>query len=755
MLLLFALAQSALAQGPDGVFDVAGVTGLPEEPLQSFTPATPRSEADADAVDATALITQARVLQQREEWAPALARYQRAFRYLRDGAPVLQEIVGLSFLLGRNLTAARYAVIQAERDPRDADLLTHLADYLAQRGDSARAAALYDHVVRLREKQDATDEAATLARAQYERGRLHYLSQNFVAASDAFSFVADAVAHRDKFGLSKDDMTRLMGAGHLTYTIMGEAHFQAGRYGRALRAFEKAYQLKPDAAFIAYQRARVAWKQNRLDEAERRIEEYLAAKADMAGEEAYELLANVYEQTRGEKAEAALIERLRKASDAAPKNTSLANFLMRRYLAAGDLSTAEAMAERSLAAGLTAVALIGKIDIYARAGDVQRLLTAMGTAIDAIGLDDPLSDALKRLAEDKRLTQGLFALADKIVTPARTPGPAAENFARLPPLDEESRSRVLAAAHLALTANDGERAHRLFRLALAGEQGETAVAGRLSAGLSMLVHDDYAPAAALLKQALDALPPAKHGPEALENEAQELTHQRARIYFYLAGALELAGDTAAALANAENAILLDATLDIEEREAWILYHARRYDDARAVYETLLNKYGDRWGDSDVREGVKSLRLAVAAVCVELKDFSAAEEYLEQVLDEFPEDVGAMNDLGYLWADQNQHLQRALAMTRQAVAAEPDNPAYRDSLGWVYYRLGRFEEAAAEIELATKGEDTDGVILEHLGDAYARLGEAEAAAEAYEEAAAAYKKDKRQDRIAQIEQKLDR
>jgi hypothetical protein len=49
-----------------------------------------------------------------------------------------------------------------------------------------------------------------------------------------------------------------------------------------------------------------------------------------------------------------------------------------------------------------------------------------------------------------------------------------------------------------------------------------------------------------------------------------------------------------------------------------------------------------------------------------------------------DDAGADNDLGFLWADANKHLDRALKMIVTAVAAEPENRAYRDSLGWVYY-----------------------------------------------------------------------
>ena len=82
-------------------------------------------------------------------------------------------------------------------------------------------------------------------------------------------------------------------------------------------------------------------------------------------------------------------------------------------------------------------------------------------------------------------------------------------------------------------------------------------------------------------------------------------------------------------------------------------------------------------------------------------------------------------MGYLWADQGTHLERALKMIRTAVAAEPDNAAYRDSLGWVFYRLGRYPEAVAELEKAAAKEPA-AEVLDHLGDARLKAGQREKA-----------------------------
>ena len=95
----------------------------------------------------------------------------------------------------------------------------------------------------------------------------------------------------------------------------------------------------------------------------------------------------------------------------------------------------------------------------------------------------------------------------------------------------------------------------------------------------------------------------------------------------------------------------------------------------------------------------------------------------------------LNDLGYLWADRGVNLPRAERMIRAAVAAEPDNAAYLDSLGWVLLKRGKPSEAQAPLERAAKlateqGQDGDGTIWAHLGDLWSALGEPRQARDAW-------------------------
>ncbi len=116
-------------------------------------------------------------------------------------------------------------------------------------------------------------------------------------------------------------------------------------------------------------------------------------------------------------------------------------------------------------------------------------------------------------------------------------------------------------------------------------------------------------------------------------------------------------------------------------------------------------------------------------------YDEAAEQFQAVLEIQPENSTAMNYLGYMWADNGENLEQALELVRRAVALEPDNGAYVDSLGWALFRLGEFEEARRHLERAIQLAPEDPTVLEHLGDVYVALGDTGRAREAYEHALA--------------------
>jgi tetratricopeptide (TPR) repeat protein len=94
---------------------------------------------------------------------------------------------------------------------------------------------------------------------------------------------------------------------------------------------------------------------------------------------------------------------------------------------------------------------------------------------------------------------------------------------------------------------------------------------------------------------------------------------------------------------------------------------------------------------------------------------------------------ALNFLGYSYAERGVKLDEALALIDRAVSLDTWNGAYLDSLGWVYYQMGRYDDAREPLEQATRTYPHDPTVLEHLGDLYAKMGERDLAIAAWSRA----------------------
>ena len=116
-----------------------------------------------------------------------------------------------------------------------------------------------------------------------------------------------------------------------------------------------------------------------------------------------------------------------------------------------------------------------------------------------------------------------------------------------------------------------------------------------------------------------------------------------------------------------------------------------------------------------------------------KHYTEAEEQFKKVLASDPEHASALNYLGYMLADQNMKLEEALGYIKRAVDLDPANGAYLDSLGWAYFRLGKYEMAEDALLKASQKINTDPTVLDHLGDLYQKTGRLKMAATNWERA----------------------
>ena len=133
----------------------------------------------------------------------------------------------------------------------------------------------------------------------------------------------------------------------------------------------------------------------------------------------------------------------------------------------------------------------------------------------------------------------------------------------------------------------------------------------------------------------------------------------------------------------------------------------RIDKARALAESK-------------RERINVL-FTYGSVYERAKRYKKAEERFRQLLALDPENAGALNYLGYMFADRGVRLDEAHDLIQKALDIDPENGAYLDSLGWVYYRQGKLDLATKYLERSLTEYQKDPVVLTHLGDVYFKQG----------------------------------
>jgi tetratricopeptide (TPR) repeat protein len=152
----------------------------------------------------------------------------------------------------------------------------------------------------------------------------------------------------------------------------------------------------------------------------------------------------------------------------------------------------------------------------------------------------------------------------------------------------------------------------------------------------------------------------------------------------------------------------------------VLRSRKLYAEAAEVYTRAIDKIGtpDRshW----------TLFYFRGSAYERAKQWPKAEADLKKALELVPETQAngraqVLNYLGYSWVDMGINIEEAFKLLKRAVELSPRDGMIIDSLGWGYYRLGRYEDAVRELERAVELKPGDPVINDHLGDAYWKVG----------------------------------
>ncbi len=125
--------------------------------------------------------------------------------------------------------------------------------------------------------------------------------------------------------------------------------------------------------------------------------------------------------------------------------------------------------------------------------------------------------------------------------------------------------------------------------------------------------------------------------------------------------------------------------------------------------------------------------ALAALYDKLKMWQKSDSLYEAALEKYPDNPLLLNNYSYSLSERGVQLERALQMINKALEKEPENGAYLDTKGWIYYQLGKYRQALEFVQKALEVRENSAEVIEHLGDIYYRLGQPEKARQYWEQA----------------------
>lgn len=419
---------------------------------------------------------------------------------------------------------------------------------------------------------------------------------------------------------------------------------------------------------------------------EKAIEKLKTATDKAPNERSLVILAQAYEQQKDYKNAA---EALRKALRLSPDNDKLAAGLAEDLLASDQVDEAlkiyETLAARSPRDPMIPLHMA---DIYLNKRDFAKAHAALDKAKKL----DP--DALEPRQEEVRLLQA--------------EGKTEQAIAGLNGILTDTARKVYSKTESQQRAGWFEELGMLNRTA--GHYPEALEAFKQMGILAK----DSAPRVAV--QIIETYRAAKD-PVSAQREADAALKKFPGEYMVVrehADILADAGKTDEAIKELRG--LLDSPRDRETLLAMVeMYEkAKRFDDAGKALDEA-----EKLSRSDDDKQV--LLFMRGALLERMKKFDASEAAFRQVIALNPEHAGALNYLGYMLADRNVRLDEAYQMIQKAVNLDPENGAYLDSLGWVYFRQGKLTEAESALVRAVDRTTQDPTVREHLGDVYFKLG----------------------------------
>ncbi len=177
----------------------------------------------------------------------------------------------------------------------------------------------------------------------------------------------------------------------------------------------------------------------------------------------------------------------------------------------------------------------------------------------------------------------------------------------------------------------------------------------------------------------------------------------------------------AAIETLQNYVAQENSIPAQIQIGDLYRRTEALQDSLKAYNKAADMIQAETGKTDIPAKYWSLLYSRGMIYEQLKQWDKAEADLKQALSYEPDHPYILNYLGYSWADQGIHLDKALEMIEKAHKLRPEDGYIADSLGWVYYQMGRYKDAVVPMEKAVHFLSYDPTINDHLGNVYWRLG----------------------------------
>ncbi|MEI6809140.1 MAG: tetratricopeptide repeat protein [bacterium] len=138
-----------------------------------------------------------------------------------------------------------------------------------------------------------------------------------------------------------------------------------------------------------------------------------------------------------------------------------------------------------------------------------------------------------------------------------------------------------------------------------------------------------------------------------------------------------------------------------------------YKESLEYFEKVETGRGPLKSGEDLRDSLYYHQYGMA--CERAGNIGKAEKQFELSVELNEKNADSLNYLAYMWAERAVKLDKAMDYVTRALKINPVNPAFLDTLGWIYFKQGNMGSALEQVEKAHELMPAEAVIAEHLGD----------------------------------------